>query len=168
MQMFLRWMKGLGAGILLLAFISCANLPDSGDGAVPEGDNQEPPKTENQMPDQIHITVSGTTLPVSIVDNAATRALVEALRKSSITFTASDYGGFEKVGSLGRSLPAANSQITTQAGDVILYNGSSIVLFYDSNTWSYTRLGKIKYASLEDLKSFLKAGAGDISVKLSL
>ena len=75
MQMFLRWMKGLGAGILLLAFISCANLPGSGDGAVPEGDNQEPPKTENQMPDQIHITVSGTTLPVSIVDNAATRAL---------------------------------------------------------------------------------------------
>lgn len=168
MQMFLRWMKGLGAGILLLAFISCANLPGSGDGTVQEGDNQEPPKTENQMPDQIHITVSGTTLPVSIVDNAATRALVEALRKSSITFTASDYGGFEKVGSLGRSLPAANSQITTQAGDVILYNGSSIVLFYGSNTWSYTRLGKIKYASLEDLKSFLKAGAGDISVKLSL
>lgn len=168
MGMFLRWIKGLGAGILLLAFISCAGLPDSGEGTVPEGENQEPPKTEYQMPDQIHITVSGTTLPVSIEDNVATRALVEALRKSSISFTASDYGGFEKVGSLGRSLPAGNSQITTQAGDVVLYNGSSIVLFYGSNTWSYTRLGKIKYSTLDELKTFLKAGAGDISVKLSL
>ena len=168
MKTFLRWMKGLGAGILLLAFISCAGLPESGDGTVPEGEKQEPPKTEKQMPDQIHVTVSGTTLPVSIVDNAATRTLVEALRKSSIAFTASDYGGFEKVGSLGRSLPASNSQITTQAGDVILYNGSSIVLFYGSNTWSYTRLGKIKYSSLNDLKTFLKAGAGDIRVTLSL
>ena len=120
------------------------------------------------MPEQIQITISGETLPVSIENNAATKALVEALEKASITYTASDYGGFEKVGALGRSLPTSNTQMTTQAGDVILYNGNQIVLFYGSNSWSYTRLGKIKYSSLEELKSFLKAGEGDISVTLSL
>ena len=87
---------------------------------------------------------------------------------SPVTYTASDYGGFEKVGALGFSLPTDNSQITTQAGDVILYNGDNIVLFYGSNSWSYTRLGRIKYSSLDELKSFLKAGGGEISVTLSL
>ena len=63
---------------------------------------------------------------------------------------------------------AGDSQITTQAGDVILYNGNQIVLFYGSNSWSYTRLGKMQYGSLVELKSFLKAGAGRISVTISL
>jgi flavodoxin len=123
---------------------------------------------ENTMPGQIKITVSGKTLPVSIESNDATKALVAALREASITYEARDYGGFEKVGALGRSLPTSDTQITTQAGDVILYSGNQIVLFYGSNTWSYTRLGKIQYDSLDELKSFLKAGEGNISVTLSL
>jgi len=123
---------------------------------------------ENTMPGQIKITVSGKTLPVNIESNDATKALVAALREASITYEAHDYGGFEKVGALGRSLPASDTQITTQAGDVILYNGNQIVLFYGSNTWSYTRLGKMEYGSLDELKSFLKAGEGNISVTLSL
>ena len=90
------------------------------------------------------------------------------LSEASITYEAYDYGGFEKVGALGRSLPASDTQITTQAGDVILYSGNQIVLFYGSNTWSYTRLGKIQYESLDELKTFLKAGEGNISVTLSL
>jgi flavodoxin len=123
---------------------------------------------ENAMPSQIKITVSGKTLPVNIENNDATKALVEALRENSITYEASDYGGFEKVGPLGRSLPASDTQITTQAGDVILYSDNQIVLFYGSNSWSYTRLGKMEYSSLDELKSFLKAGQGEISVTLSL
>ena len=87
---------------------------------------------------------------------------------ASITYEANDYGGFEKVGLLGRTLPTSDTQITTQAGDVILYSGNQIVLFYGSNTWSYTRLGKMQYESLDELKSFLKAGEGNISVTLSL
>ena len=63
---------------------------------------------------------------------------------------------------------AGDSQITTQAGDVILYGGSQIVLFYGSNSWSYTRIGKIRFGSLDELKDFLKAGEGIISVTLSL
>ena len=116
----------------------------------------------------INITIDGKTLPINLVDNAATRELVAALQQSSITYEADDYGGFEKVGALGRSLPTSNSQITTEAGDVILYSGNQIVLFYGSNSWSYTRLGRIKYQSLNELKSFLKAGQGHISVTLSV
>ena len=120
------------------------------------------------MPETIKITVSGKTLSVKIEDNEATKALVAALREASITYEANDYGGFEKVGLLGRTLPTSDTQITTQAGDVILYSGNQIVLFYGSNTWSYTRLGKMQYESLDELKSFLKAGEGNISVTLSL
>ena len=120
------------------------------------------------MPETINITISGKSQPVKIEDNVATKALVEALRETSITYEARDYGGFEKVGSLGRSLPTSNSNITTEAGDVILYSGNHIVLFYGSNSWSYTRLGRIEYQSLNELKTFLKAGQGRVSVTLSV
>ena len=120
------------------------------------------------MTDKIQLTISGTTLPVIIEDNVATRALVAALREGAITYTARDYGGFEKVGALGRSLPTSDTDITTQAGDVILYNGDNIVLFYGSNSWSYTRLGRIEYSTMDELKDFLQAGKGDVTVKLSL
>lgn len=116
---------------------------------------------------KLNITIDGKTLPVILLENEATRALVAALQESPITYEADDYGGFEKVGALGRSLPTSNQQITTEAGDVILYSGNQIVLFYGSNTWSYTRLGRIQYTTLDELKSFLKAGQGRISVTLS-
>ena len=76
----------------------------------------------------------------------------------------SDYAGFEKVGALGTSLPTNNSQTTTQAGDIVLYQGNQIVLFYGSNSWSYTRLGKI-----DDLTGWSEVlGSGDVSVTFSL
>ena len=159
--------------IASLLFFQAGCNPDSINPLAPEQSqeqNNENP-TENKeysMPSEIKITVSGKTLPVKIEDNEATKALVAALREASITYEAHDYGGFEKVGALGRTLPANNSQITTQSGDVILYSGNQIVLFYGSNTWSYTRLGKIQYESLDELKSFLKAREGNISVTLSI
>ena len=162
---------------ILPAMLACEKLPDpvvpdphqeeQNEGKENNGNNNSG-GTDNTMPETIKITVSGKTLSVKIEDNEATKALVAALREASITYEAHDYGGFEKVGSLGRSLPTSDTQITTQAGDVILYSGNQIVLFYGSNTWSYTRLGKIQYDSLEELKSFLKAGEGNISVTLSL
>ncbi|MBP5507858.1 MAG: hypothetical protein J6Y23_08465 [Prevotella sp.] len=117
---------------------------------------------------KINITIDGKTLPVNLVDNEATRTLVAALQEDAITYEADDYGGFEKVGGLGRSLPTSNSQITTEPGDVILYSGNQIVLFYGSNSWSYTRLGRIQYSTIDELKSFLKAGQGRVSVTLSV
>jgi hypothetical protein len=150
--------------LLSPVLLSCEKVPDlTIPDTLKEEQNQNDP-----MPDRIKITVSGKTVSVLIEDNKATKALVAALRESPITYEADDYGGFEKVGSLGRSLPTSNNQITTQAGDVILYNGNQIVLFYGSNSWSYTRIGKMEYGSLDELKSFLKAGQGIINVTLSL
>ena len=154
--------------LLFLALLSCTKIPGPDASPSQKDDRQELSQEESDMPEKIQITVSGKTLPVRIENNEATKALVAALRESSIAYEAHDYGGFEKVGALGRSLPASDSQITTHAGDVILYSGSQIVLFYGSNSWSYTRIGKMEYGSLEELKSFLKAGQGNINVTLSL
>lgn len=123
---------------------------------------------QTTMEQKLYITIDSSTMPVTLVDNTATRELVAALQQGDITYEAHDYGGFEKVGALGRSLTASDTQITTQAGDVILYNSNNIVLFYGSNTWSYTRIGSMEYGTLDELKSFLKAGQGNVSVKLSL
>lgn len=150
--------------LLSPVLLSCEKEPDL---TIPDTHKEEQNQND-PMPDRIKITVSGKTVSVLIEDNKATKALVAALRESPITYEADDYGGFEKVGSLGRSLPTSNNQITTQAGDVILYNGNQIVLFYGSNSWSYTRIGKMEYESLDELKTFLKAGQGIINVTLSL
>ena len=116
----------------------------------------------------INISIGGKTLSVELEDNQATRELTAALAQAPITYTADDYGGFEKVGSLGRSLTTSDQHITTQAGDVILYSGDQLVLFYGSNSWSYTRIGRMRYSSLDELKDFLCAGQGSVSVTLSL
>ena len=129
------------------------------------------------MTQKLYITIDGKTLSVELVDNVATQTLVAALQEGDITYEAHDYGGFEKVGALGRSLPTNDTQtttqagdviLTTQAGDVILYSGNQIVLFYGSNSWSYTRLGRMEYSSQAELEFFLKAGQGNVTVKLSL
>ena len=78
----------------------------------------------------------------------------------------SDYGSMEKVGPLGRSLPTNNEQITTQAGDLILYQGNQFVIYYAPNTWNLTRLGRVNSAGAPELREIL--GGGDVSVTLSL
>ena len=124
--------------------------------------------TAQTMTQKLYITIDGKTLSVELGDNAATQTLMTALQEGDITYEAHDYGGFEKVGALGRSLPTSDTQTTTLAGDVILYSGNQIVLFYGSNSWSYTRLGRMEYSSQAELESFLKAGQGNVTVKLSL
>ena len=120
-------------------------------------------KADN-MGQKIYITIGGQTQSIRLVDNAATRALVQKL---PVTVTLNSSGGFEIWGPLGFSLPTSNQQITAQPGDVVLYNGSNICLFYDSNSWSYTRLGKIDGLSESELRTFLKAGESNISVTLA-
>lgn len=121
-------------------------------------------KADN-MGQKIYITIGGQTQSITLVDNAATRALVQKL---PVTVTLNSSGGFEIWGALGFSLPTSDQHITAQPGDVVLYNGSNICLFYDSNSWSYTRLGKIDGLSESELRTFLKAGESNIGVVLSL
>ena len=117
---------------------------------------------------KMYITIDGQTQPVTLVDNAATQELVSKLQQAPITVTLNSSGGFEIWGALGFSLPTSNEQINARPGDVILYNGSNICIFYGTNSWSYTRLGKIDGLSESELRTFLKAGESNISVKLSL
>lgn len=76
------------------------------------------------------------------------------------------YANFEKVGSLGFSLPRNGEQITTEAGDIILYQGSQLVIYYDTNNWNFTKLGHIDDINQEELKNIL--GKGNVTVTLSL
>jgi len=120
------------------------------------------------MTQKMNITIDGVTKSVTLVDNAAARALVARLQESPVTVTLNTSGGFEIWGALGFSLPTSNEQITAQPGDVILYNGSNICLFYGSNSWSYTRLGHIDGLTEEELRTFLHAGESNIKVMLWL
>ena len=74
------------------------------------------------------------------------------------------YGGFEQVGSLGQALPRDDVQTTTAAGDIVLYSGSQIVVFYGSNSWAYTRLGHITDKTPEELTALL--GSGDVTITI--
>lgn len=113
---------------------------------------------------KIYLTANGETRSVTLADNSATSKLKELLTESDITVDMSDYGGWEKVGDLPQSLPTSNSQITAQPGDIMLYQGYQMVIFYGNNSWSYTRLGKVDNSS--DLKAWL--GNDDVKVTLSL
>ena len=120
------------------------------------------------MTTKMYITIDGRTEAVTLTNNSATQALVAKLQEASVMVTLNSSGGFEIWGALGFSLPTSNEQINAQPGDIVLYNGSNICMFYGTNSWNYTLLGKIDGLSESELRTFLKAGESNISVTLSL
>ena len=96
---------------------------------------------ENEM--KLKLEIKDYEFDVTLEENDASHELVEMARNEQITINFEDYGGFEKVGPLGRSLTTDNTRITTKPGDIVLYQGNQIVMFYGSNTWSYTMLGHV-------------------------
>lgn len=122
--------------------------------------------SENKKADSIYIHANGSTFKAKLADNSSAEALAELLKNGDITVDMSDYGNFEKVGPLAASLPTNDEQITTEAGDLILYQGNNIVIYYDTNSWNFTRLGKIEGATKEELLNVL--GSGDVTVTFSL
>ena len=106
--------------------------------------------------------IDGQTVEVTWEDNAAVEKLKE-LASDGLTIEMSMYGGFEQVGPIGQKLPASDRQITTQAGDVILYAGDKLVVFYGSNSWAYTKLGKID-KSAREMKDLL--GDHDVTIEI--
>ncbi|MCG6189502.1 cyclophilin-like fold protein [Maribellus maritimus] len=114
----------------------------------------------------MNIKIGDTILKVTLADNSSAEALINALTEAPITLEMRDYGNMEKVGSLGRSFPRNDESITTEAGDVILYQGNALVIYYAPNSWSFTRLGKIENITQSELKKVL--GAGNVTVTLSL
>ena len=124
------------------------------------------PEIKKENIDMIKIKVNNNVLEIKLENNEATKSLVERLKNGDISVNANEYGGFEKVGDLGFSLPRNDKSITTSAGDIVLYQGNQISLFYNSNSWSYTKLGSIQNVSSNELKSIL--GSGDVTLVLSL
>ncbi len=129
---------------------------------LPEQTKEEEPMKEVQF----YITANGTTFPANFADNDSADAFREMLREGDLTIHMSDYGSFEKVGSIKASLPRKDTQISTTTGDVMLYQGDQIVIFYGTNSWSYSRLGKINGASAEEMLAAF--GSGDVTVIFSL
>ena len=122
--------------------------------------------TENTQGNNLSLQIGDTVLTAALEDNSSAQALREMLAEGPQVIDMEDYADMEKVGSLGHDLPTNDEQITTEAGDLILYQGNSFVIYYAPNSWNFTRLGKINDVSGEELREIL--GEGDVSVTLSL
>ena len=112
------------------------------------------------------ITVGDKTFTATLEKNSSAQALVELLEKSDISIDMEDNSDMEKVGPLGSVLPRNDRPTTTTAGDLILYQGNKFAIYYNPNSWSLTRLGKINNTTREELMNAL--GKGDVTVTLSV
>ena len=134
-----------------------------------EFDSTGQPEVQGSMETEemnILMKIGDEAVAVEWEDNESVLALTELLREQPLSIQMSMYGDFEQVGSLGKSLPRKDEQTTTQAGDIVLYSSNQIVVFYGSNSWAYTRLGKITDKSAEELEELL--GSGDVTITLEL
>ena len=112
----------------------------------------------------LHMTIDETDVDVAWEENQSVEALRALCQSGPLTITMSRYGGFEQVGPIGQRLPSSDSQITTQAGDIVLYSGDQIVVFYGSNSWAYTKLGHITDKSNQELTELLSNGDVTITI----
>ena len=146
-------MKKLAA--LLCALMLClAGMAVSAENmTVQEGDND------------MQMMIGETPVTVAWENNESVEAL-KTLAEEGLRIDMSMYGGFEQVGSIGQSLPRDDAQTTTTSGDIVLYSGNQLVVFYGSNSWAYTRLGHITDQTPEQMKALL--GSGDVTITLSM
>ena len=134
--------------MLLLSGCTCAQAPGADIAnktqvAVEEENKSvSEPKKEQAM----KLIIDNTAVPVTWEQNASTAALQKLL---PLTIKMSTYGGFEQVGSIGKNIISEDKQLTAQYGDIVLYAGNKLVIFYGSNSWSYTRLGHIELSQQE-------------------
>lgn len=135
--------------IMILSLVACTAV--SGDDSVN---------------DSVKVQINEDIFDVELENNSAAQELIKELEKGNITVNATEYGGFEKVGELGFSLPTSDENINTEPGDIVLYQGDKISLFYGSHSWSYTKLGKIDNISSNELKEVL--GQGNVTLVFSL
>ena len=129
-----------------------------------DSESEETSEEINKM--QIEIQIGDTIMVAELENNDAVDKLIELLEAGEISMSASNYGGFEKVCSIGQSISRNDEQITTEPGDIMLYNGNQLVIFYDSNSWSYTPIGHID-ASAEELEEFLSGNEDEVIIRLA-
>ena len=143
---------------LLLAIMLCAC-------AAPKTEEPET-TTMAETEKKMILEIDGNEIPVKWEDNETTEVLKELALKSPVTVNTSVYGGFEQVGSLGTTLPRNDVQTTTEPGDIVLYAGNQLVLFYGSNSWAYTPIAKITDKTQEELETLL--GKDSVTVTISV
>lgn len=114
---------------------------------------------------QIEIQIGDMSMLAELYSNDTTEELIGLLKEKELVMSASNYGGFEKVCSIGQSLTRNDTQISTKPGDIMLYSGNQIVIFYDSNSWAYTPLGHID-ATANELKAFLSGDEKEVTIRL--
>lgn len=162
-----------------LTLLSCFILSLSACEKIPVPPEQEEKQEEKKQPEDngqqngnentqtmtMEITAGGKTITASLADNATAKALADKLKSGSVTVEMRA-NGFEHYGALGFSLEKHDEQITAVSGDIMLYNGNNICVFYGNNSWSYTPLGKVDGKTADELKAFF--GTGTISVTFSL
>lgn len=119
---------------------------------------------ENTEMKTLKLKIGDTRVAVVWEENESVAAIAKLVKDKPLTVRMSMYGGFEQVGSLGTSIPRNDKNTTTCAGDIVLYSGNQIVLFYGSNSWAYTRLGHIADKTAEEMTRLL--GSGDVTVTL--
>ena len=112
------------------------------------------------------MTIGDTKVNVDWEANSSVDALKELVSSGPLSIDMSMYGGFEQVGSIGQSLPREDKQTTTASGDIVLYSGSQLVVFYGSNSWAYTRLGHISDKTDAEIEALLSKG--DVTITLSI
>lgn len=158
-------MKRIGYALWAVVLVLCLAACSTASHPSPTSTISPEPKEDTTVDTHtFYLTVEGVTFPATFADNQGAEALADLLTDGPLTLSLEDYGGFEKVGSLGQSLPTSNTHITTQSGDIVLYQSNQIVLFYGSNAWSYTPLGQVT-----DLTGWQEAlGHGDVTVTFSL
>lgn len=143
------------------------------ESALPETEQNENEGSETHDTQEImenntmNVIVGDATFTATLVDNSSVQALVELLQEGPLTIEMNDYGNMEKVGPIGQTLPANDEQITTEPGDIILYQSNSLVIYYDTNSWNFTRIGKINDATQEELLDALGSGAVSVTFALS-
>ncbi|MER1992804.1 MAG: cyclophilin-like fold protein [Eubacteriales bacterium] len=122
-------------------------------------------QSEKEEPAAMQMKINDVPVAVAWENNESTAALQE-LATGGVTIQMSMYGGFEQVGSIGRTLPRNDTQTTTEAGDIVLYSGNQIVVFYGSNSWAYTRLGHITDKTASEMRELL--GNGDVTITINM
>jgi hypothetical protein len=155
------FMKKIFAYIVAILLLSACSS-DAASSTKPS----QPESDKGNASMKLKIYVNDTTFTATLADNSSAEAFAEFLSQGDLTLDMHDYGSFEKVADLPTTLPRNDTQIDTDAGDLILYLGKRIVIYYDKNSWNFTRLGKIDNVDKKRLKQIL--GDGNATVTFSV
>lgn len=148
-------------------YVASDSLPaQSVQSTLPAVSSQAPQTAVEEEMQVLKLTVGDTVFTATLADNSSVHALKELLQEGPLTLEMHDYAGMEKGADLGVKLPQNNQQMNTQPGDIILYQGRTFVIYYDTNSWSLTPLARIEDTDAETLREVL--GTGDVTVTLSL